>query len=167
MANPRGYPPKSGEFDRRQRAAQDCFDYYRTVGDGNWNHQARRYHIVGRTQPVQSYTGPGFPQPGSQAADDLVAQADLNYAQFRLGAQNASVPRAAQLFTRETLNAGSFRQHLRDVGLRFVKVLGWVSRVSSFYVLTKADRGGHHRVGMVWRHYGMYERRGQIPTQGP
>lgn len=132
--NPNGYPPKTQSFKQRQIEIQDRFFFYRTFGLGKKEYDAgrRARAIARRQQPVrQAARAPvtdDVPAPGSKAAIRMGWQIYQTQGTMGPAAKfpiDPSLSRAGKV----TLNRQPVRDLLAWGGVRFVRVLGWVSRI--------------------------------------
>lgn len=119
-ANPFNYDPfpKTAEFILEQKQLQDKFEYYRLHGSDGWDMEARAATIAGRAVPAAAHGGPGaVVEPAGRWV--LYTYSDE--------VEAADIEEDAIEFTIKTVNDANMRDKLAAMGMRFVRVLGWVS----------------------------------------
>lgn len=131
--NPNNYPAKDPNFIYDQVEQQDQFDYYRTFGYGKegWDPTRRSKKIARLAQPVRAapidvveYFRRLTRTPKARRLHEWRIKQNRNEME---PSRRPHIPARRKIFTRDTLNDRAVRRLLSRTGLRFVRVLGWVS----------------------------------------
>lgn len=138
--NPNNYPPKDDEFIQVQKEMGDKFAYFRTYGIGKdgWNPAKRQKAIAQRIQPSLEARKANF-RMGEAYPDTTDARymrelekrvRRVQRKKLRPGRRRpiASMDPDKLQNTDFAINRPTVRARLGRARMRFVKVLGWVSR---------------------------------------